>query len=248
MNELKIFENSKFGELSVLNSEKYGLLFVGHEVATMAGYKKPNDAIQNLKDKFKVKFSYEDAKKLFSTSRILDFKISHNGLIFVNEPGLYKLASGKNEEFENWVFFDVLPSIRKTGSYGLNNNDRVELSSSVNTLERLNVVNAYEIPIANNQSYRAKLANLINDIAKKSHRGPKVLYEELYHVFAAKSGVYIPKLAEKEGISSKQYLRKPGNEVLSENLYLFAVNYFYQGKAVMELINLDPVQKMLSDF
>ena len=43
--------------------------------------------------------------------------------IFVNEAGLYKLIFRSNkpkaEEFANWVCEEVLPSIRKTGGYGV---------------------------------------------------------------------------------------------------------------------------------
>lgn len=42
----------------------------------------------------------------------------------VNEPGLYRLifASRKHEakKFQRWIYHEVLPSIRKTGSYSLN--------------------------------------------------------------------------------------------------------------------------------
>lgn len=44
-------------------------------------------------------------------------------LAFINEPNLYRVIfrSNKKEaiEFQNWVFDEVLPTIRKTGSYSL---------------------------------------------------------------------------------------------------------------------------------
>ena len=49
---------------------------------------------------------------------------THGGiqkLKFINEPNLYRIIfrSNKSEalNFQNWVFADVLPSLRKTGSY-----------------------------------------------------------------------------------------------------------------------------------
>ncbi|CAB4008217.1 Hypothetical predicted protein [Paramuricea clavata] len=43
--------------------------------------------------------------------------------IFVTEPGLYSLVSRSRlpaaEDFQRWVFEDVLPSIRRTGTYTL---------------------------------------------------------------------------------------------------------------------------------
>jgi len=169
---------------------------------------------------------------------------------WLRESGLYlfifKSRKPEAKAFKKWVAREVLPSIRKTGKYSLSKSDSFELNSSLNTMQRLDVVNPYEIAGANNQSYRAKLANLINDVAKRNHKGPQVLYEELYHVFAAKSGVYIPEQAELACTIPKLYLKK--HEVLSENLYNFAVNYFYEGKMVVELINLDPAQKTLGEF
>lgn len=47
-------------------------------------------------------------------------------LTFVNEPNLYRVIfrSNKKEaiDFQNWVFDEVLPTIRKTGSYSLKTN------------------------------------------------------------------------------------------------------------------------------
>ncbi|NNP74110.1 hypothetical protein A7P53_15740 [Acinetobacter defluvii] len=42
-------------------------------------------------------------------------------LIFINEPNLYRIIFRSNKpealNFQNWVFAEVLPTIRKTGSY-----------------------------------------------------------------------------------------------------------------------------------
>lgn len=48
-------------------------------------------------------------------------------LLFINEPNLYRVIfrSNKKEaiDFQNWVFDEVLPAIRKTGSYTLTINE-----------------------------------------------------------------------------------------------------------------------------
>lgn len=45
-------------------------------------------------------------------------------LMFINEPNLYRIIFRSNKaeavEFQNWVFEEVLPQIRKTGSYSQN--------------------------------------------------------------------------------------------------------------------------------
>lgn len=44
--------------------------------------------------------------------------------LFVNEPNLYKVIMGSRkpeaQEFQKWICFEVIPSIRKTGSYNMN--------------------------------------------------------------------------------------------------------------------------------
>ena len=56
---------------------------------------------------------------------VADCHIPTNGgnqkLIFISEPNLYRVIFRSNKpeaiNFQNWVFAEVLPSIRKTGSY-----------------------------------------------------------------------------------------------------------------------------------
>lgn len=249
INELKIFENDKFGELTVLYSEKHGPLFVGHEVASMAGYKAPKDAIRNLRDKYKVKFSYDEAKELFLESKILDSEINHNGLTFVNKPGVYKLASGKNETFEDWIFFDVLDSIDKTGKFELDRQvemlDAVELESLVNKCEELKLAKAPELANINKQSARMKLNTLITTLSHERQIGTKALYEQLYYRYAEQTGTFIPVEAKNSNKTSKEYMKT--HAILAERLYEFALIFFYQGKSVLELFSLDK-QTALTSF
>ncbi len=246
MNDLKIFENDMFGQLTIINSDEHGILFLGYEVAQMAGYKAPNDAVNYLADKYKLRLNYQDAKELFSTSEIFDFKISPNGITLVNEPGLYKLASGKNEAFENWIFFEVLPSIRKEGQYQLDNIVQKQLETTIHGIKILTGIEPEELARIQNESWRAKLANLINDIAKREQTSTKGLYEKLYYLFAGETGFHIPDLAEKAGISNAEYLRQ--NELSAKMLYEFGLGYFYKDKRFVELISLNPNQRTLSDF
>ena len=57
--------------------------------------------------------------------------INANGMKFINESGLYTLIarSDKREarKFQRWVTSEVLPSIRKSGSYGLPQIDKKQL-------------------------------------------------------------------------------------------------------------------------
>jgi prophage antirepressor-like protein len=59
-------------------------------------------------------------------------RISTNGgiqkLKFINEPNLYRVIFRSNKKealnFQNWVFAEVLPTIRKTGGYSFSKTNR----------------------------------------------------------------------------------------------------------------------------
>lgn len=64
-------------------------------------------------------------------------------LMFINEPNLYRIIFRSNKaeavEFQNWVFEEVLPQIRKTGSYSQNVEEirPLEITLKVQTLDNL---------------------------------------------------------------------------------------------------------------
>lgn len=115
MNDIKIFENEKFGSVRVIkqNDEPW---FVGKDVATILGYAKPQNAIATHVD--------EDDK----TTALIQGTGSNykSSAVIVNESGLYSLILSSKlptaKEFKRWVTAEVLPSIRKTGGY-VNDND-----------------------------------------------------------------------------------------------------------------------------
>jgi len=57
---------------------------------------------------------------------------SPNGLILINESGLYSLILRSHlpeaKKFKHWITSEVLPSIRQTGSYSLDDSPQIELS------------------------------------------------------------------------------------------------------------------------
>lgn len=133
MNDIKIYENAEFGSVRTLevNGEPY---FVGKDVAEILGYTNVNKAIQMHVDE-------EDKKTLdfkgfshFGTSLWSGNDFSNKTII--NESGLYSLILSsklpKAKEFKHWVTSEVLPSIRKTGSYAIpKNGDSADKSKAV---------------------------------------------------------------------------------------------------------------------
>lgn len=108
MKALKTF-NFKGSEVRSLmvNDEPY---FVGKDVANVLGYKDTSDALMRHVE------SDDKGKGEIPTPGGMQ------SMIIINESGLYalilssKLPSAK--EFKHWVTSEVLPTIRKTGSYG----------------------------------------------------------------------------------------------------------------------------------
>lgn len=110
MEELQIFQNKEFGEVRslVINNEPW---FVGKDVAEALGYKNVRDSLARHID--------SDDKR--------DGVVIHDSMgreqkpIIINESGLYSLIlSSKLEsakKFKHWVTSEVLPTLRKTGSY-----------------------------------------------------------------------------------------------------------------------------------
>ena len=108
MNELQIFENDEFGKVRtvVIDNEPW---MVGKDVADALGYVDTADAIKKHVD-------HED--KL--TRRFADSG-QNREMYIINESGMYDLVFGSKlptaKKFKHWVTSEVLPALRKTGSY-----------------------------------------------------------------------------------------------------------------------------------
>lgn len=108
MNNLQIFENIDFGRIRslVIGNEPW---FVGKDIAEILGYSDTFGALKKHVD--------DDDKQNCQNS---SFE-SNRGLTIINESGLYSLILSSKlpnaKRFKRWVTSEVLPSIRKTGSY-----------------------------------------------------------------------------------------------------------------------------------
>lgn len=109
MNNIETFKNSEFGEVRTLLDENNDVWFVGKDVAESLGYKDTFGALKKHVDD-------EDKQNCQNSS----FE-SPRGFTIINESGLYSLVLSSKlpsaKKFKRWVTSEVLPSIRKTGSY-----------------------------------------------------------------------------------------------------------------------------------
>ena len=107
MNELKQFnfENNQVRTL-LINNEPW---FVGKDVADILGYQNGSRDIN--------RHVHEEDRQNYQNGTF----DSPRGMTIINESGLYALIFGSKLEsakrFKHWVTSEVLPQIRKTGSY-----------------------------------------------------------------------------------------------------------------------------------
>ena len=110
MNELKIFNNTDYGDNRILEIDGEPWM-VGKDVAAALGYQNPSKALADHVDN-------EDKLNNESLS-----SLGQRGGWLINESGLYSLVLSSKlpgaKKFRRWVTAGVLPSIRKTGGYNL---------------------------------------------------------------------------------------------------------------------------------
>ena len=107
MNELQVFNNAMFGDVRIIlqNDEPW---FVAKDVCDCLEHTNTTMALQRLD---------ADERAKLNLGRQGETNV-------INEYGLYNLvlSSRKPEakEFKRWITHDVLPALRKTGSYSMN--------------------------------------------------------------------------------------------------------------------------------
>lgn len=106
-NNLEVFANNEFGNIRAINIDGVPWV-VGKDVALALSYTNPQKAIRD--------HVTEDDKTVNDL-----FTVNGTKGILINESGLYSLILSSKlpraKEFKHWVTSEVLPSIRKTGSY-----------------------------------------------------------------------------------------------------------------------------------
>ena len=112
MNGLMVFNNAEFGQVRTIeiNGEPW---FVGKDVAVALGYSNSRKALLDHVD--------DDDKTDGVTIR--DSIGREQTPILINESGVYALIFGSKlpnaKKFKRWVTSEILPTIRKTGTYSI---------------------------------------------------------------------------------------------------------------------------------
>lgn len=109
-NEIKLFYSEQFGDIrtTVMKNE---LWFIGKDIAECLGYANTRDAlIKHVDNEDKANVAIYDGRQ-------------NRNMVIINESGLYSLIMNSKlptaKSFKHWVTSEVLPSIRKTGTYDI---------------------------------------------------------------------------------------------------------------------------------
>ena len=111
MNEImKVFNNTMFGNVRIIlqNNEPW---FVAKDITKILGYQNSSKAIGD----------HVDADDKLNNETLSS--LGQRGGWLINESGLYSLILSSKlptaKQFKRWVTSEVLPELRKTGSYSL---------------------------------------------------------------------------------------------------------------------------------
>ncbi len=109
MNELQVFKNEKFGTVRTI-TENGRTFFCALDVATALGYAKPRNAI-TMHCRYALKRGVPHPQ---SPDKTIE-------MTFIPEGDIYRLAAKSQipgaDEFERWIFDEVLVSVNHHGAY-----------------------------------------------------------------------------------------------------------------------------------
>ena len=184
MQQVMLFENEEFGQLRMIfiDGKQY---FMASDVAKALGYVRPNDAVSQH-CRATVKHSIPISGK-------------EQEVNFIPEGDVYRLIIRsklpKAEEFEKWVFDEVLPSIRKTGGYIQETNPYSIKEIVKETIYQVvpEIIKELEDKEERNKRAERELKKLE---AKVKRRIERLLYSEKYSYYE------ISKLLGQEGIDT----------------------------------------------
>lgn len=112
MNDIQKFTNEEFGTIRTVEQDGK-VMFCGKDVATALGYKDTTNALK------------QHCRGVANHHPIVDQLGREQQARFITEGDLYRLIASSKlpsaQQFESWVFDEVLPSIRKQGAYVYSN-------------------------------------------------------------------------------------------------------------------------------
>lgn len=184
MQALQIFNNDDFGLVRMVEVNGK-TMFVGIDIALALGYKKPNDAITRHCKGY-VKHGVP------TKGGIQEMNV-------IPEGDIYRLSAKSElpgaEKFESWIFDEVIPSIRKTGTYSVQPTNALEalqqtvkvLTDHENRINKLDEKIDNEIRLTYNQAKEIqfavsrKVVELLGGKGTEDYKNLKASYFQQLH-------------------------------------------------------------------
>ena len=211
MEQLKIFESKGFGQVRTISIDGEPW-FVGKDVAISLEYSNPQKALRD---------HVEEEDRTVNES----FIVNGTKGILINESGLYSLILSSKlpsaRKFKRWVTSEVLPAIRKTGSYDMDEyspemkailmHDKklVKIDNRVTDLENHMTIDYGEQVVLGDEVNKAvldalggKYSNAYNEIGKKVFAECN---RDLKHYFHVNARNNVPKKRYYEAV---EYIQK----------------------------------------
>lgn len=194
MHELQIFNNEEFGQVRTveIDGKPY---FVGKDVALALGYK---DTVNALKQHCRGVVKHH----------LVDSKGRKQEVNFISEGDMYRLITHSKlesaERFESWVFDDVLPTLRKTGTYEMPNmstemrailmidHKQMKMEQRMNRLE-------YDIPLYGSEAdelsshVKRKGVSVLGGKQSEAYKDTEIrskVYRDIYDQVKREFGIY----------------------------------------------------------
>ena len=154
MNELMIFEDALFGQVRTIMSASNEPLFCLSDVCRALEMKR---------------FRIERLDKDVISNHPLQTAGGLQQVTFINEDGLYDIVldsrKPKAKKFRKWITSEVVPSIRKTGSYSVE--QPKELSAAESLLQSVQLLVAHERQLAILEHNQKNMQGAINSLYDK---------------------------------------------------------------------------------
>lgn len=165
-NLVKVFEKDNFKVRTIIKDNE--IWFVGKDVAEALGYSDTNKAVA---------MHVDDEDKQLNDKTSPSF--GQRGATIINESGLYSLVLSSKlptaKEFKRWVTSEVLPSIRKTGSYQSTQINRISKEEFILREKEVDVKRAELLLQIANRTNIPEYKQIIDSYATEVLTGEKLL-------------------------------------------------------------------------
>lgn len=184
MNDIKIFENEQFGKIRTAGTSEKPL-FCLVDICKILGLR-VDGVLPRLK------------KDGYNQIVVIDSLGRKQNAYFVNEQNLYKVIMRSDkpiaEAFQDWVCGEVLPSIRKTGTYGIPKTFAEALRLAADQQEMIE---------EQQKRLEANATEILALNGKVTEMQPKVTYYD--QILSSKNTILTTQIAKDYGYSAQRF-------------------------------------------